>query len=93
MNDPDVTDRADQHQYELHVDGSLAARMVYVRHGDTITLIHTEVEPEFEGQGLGGRLAAAVLDDARDHGWRVVAQCPFVKSYLDRHPDYTDLTG
>jgi predicted GNAT family acetyltransferase len=89
----ELTDNAALHRYEFRVDGTLAAFVVYVREGDTITLIHTEVKDQFEGHGVGGRVAKAVLDTARDHGWRVVAACPFIRSYIERHPEYDDLTS
>lgn len=53
---------------------------------------HTEVLPEFEGQGVGSALARYALDDVRAEGTRRVQPlCPFIKSYIERHPDYQDL--
>jgi predicted GNAT family acetyltransferase len=31
------------------------------------------------------------LDQVRAEGLKVIAQCPFVKAYTDKHPDYADL--
>ena len=56
-------------------------------------LIHTDVDPAFEGRGLGGKLAAAALDDARAAGLSVVPQCEFVAAYVERHPAYADLVA
>ena len=56
-----------------------------------LVLIHTEVPDSLRGVGLAGQLARAALDYARAVGRRVVVICPFVKRYLDRHPDYRDL--
>jgi NAD+ kinase len=53
--------------------------------------MHTEIEQTFSGQGLAGRLASAALEDARSRATPVIATCPFVTSYLDRHPEYSDL--
>ena len=53
--------------------------------------MHTEVSPSLEGQGLGARLVAGALDDIRARGLRVVPICPFVRTYIRRHPDYADL--
>ena len=52
---------------------------------------HTEVDPSFEGQGIGGRLVRGALDDVRRRGGRVVARCEFVRAWLNRHADYQDL--
>ena len=42
-------------------------------------------------RGVGSRLIRAALDSARDQGLRVVPQCPFVRAFIERHPEYRDL--
>jgi uncharacterized protein len=54
-------------------------------------LVHTDVAPSAEGQGIGSRLVAGALDDIRSRGLRVVPVCPFVTAYLRRHPEQRDL--
>jgi len=78
-------------RYELLVAGKLAGVSTYKLDGETMTFVHTEVRPAFEGRGLGGRLAKHVLDDARRRGLRVVPRCPFIAAYIERHPEYADL--
>ena len=85
-----VINNAAQHRFELEVSGRLAARY-YKREGDVITFEHTEVPAELGGQGIGSRLIKDALDQARRNGWRVVAQCPFVKAYIDKHAEYQEL--
>ena len=89
--DGTVTDDADHHRYVLDVDGRLAGQVVYSLHPGRITFLHTEVEPEFEGEGVGSQMAKAVLDDARRRGLAVEPQCPFIAEYIARHPAYADL--
>jgi uncharacterized protein len=36
-------------------------------------------------------LVRGLLEIARAQGLKVHAVCPFVKNYLDRHPEYSDL--
>jgi len=43
------------------------------------------------GRGVGSKLVRGALDQARGRGLKVVAQCPFVKGYIEKHPDYADL--
>ena len=43
------------------------------------------------GQGLGGVLVRAALDRARERGLAVLPQCPFVRGWIAKHPDYADL--
>jgi uncharacterized protein len=78
------------HRFATHM-GEQVAFLTYKEEGGTIYFVHTEVPPEMEGQGIGGKLAKAGLDYARQHQLKVVARCPFVASYLKRHPEYEDL--
>ena len=86
-----VTDDQAQSRYELRVKGELAGFLTYHLRGQAISLIHTEVEPAFQGQGLATHLARFSLDDARKRGLAVLPFCPYVNSWIKKHPDYADL--
>jgi predicted GNAT family acetyltransferase len=91
----EVTDNREQSRYEVHVGGTLAGVIVY-RAGSgpgVVTMVHTEIEPAFEGHGLGSVLAAGALDDVRARGLKVRPLCPFVAAYIERHPEYADLVA
>ena len=88
-----VRDNVDYPRYELLLDGDLVGEILYRGFPDRIALIHTEVSPSVEGRGLGARLVAGALDDIRARGLHVVPICPFVSSYISRHPDYGDLVA
>ena len=88
---PVLSDVPDQHRYEVRVDDVLAGFAVYHRIGGRIYLVHTEVDPAFEGKGIGSALAKGVLDAERAAGEPVVPLCPFMRGYIDRHPDYADV--
>jgi uncharacterized protein len=90
-DDVTVVDDPPHLRYVLRVRDEQAGELVYADKGTQRTLIHTEIDPAFEGHGLGSRLAAAALDDARRRGLTVVPQCPFVISYLRGHPDELDV--
>jgi predicted GNAT family acetyltransferase len=85
-----VVDNPEASQFEAHVEGHVAL-VSYIKHGDTIIFTHTEVPKELQGRGLAGILARAVLERARAEGWRVVARCPFISKYIERHPEYQPL--
>ena len=85
-----VLDNPEETRFETHVDGHIAF-VSYLRRGDTIFFTHTEVPKELEGRGLGSALARAVLDRARAEHWKVVARCPFIAQYVERHPEYQSL--
>jgi hypothetical protein len=86
-----VQDNREQHRFEVHVDGTVAGFADYRLRDDTITFTHTEVGDEYEGEGLGSRLAAAALDAARDAGLAVIPSCDFIASYVKEHPEYIQL--
>jgi predicted GNAT family acetyltransferase len=86
-----VQDNPAKGRYEALVGDDLAGFTTYDRTGELVVFIHTEVEPAFEGKGIGGRLASAALDDVRAHGRSVIAKCPFIAEYIQRHPAYADL--
>jgi predicted GNAT family acetyltransferase len=89
-----VRDNRDESRFEA-VDeaGEVVAISTYRRYDDRIVFVHTEVEDSVEGQGVGSDLVRSALDAVREEGLRVVAQCPFVKAWIGRHPDYADLTS
>jgi predicted GNAT family acetyltransferase len=89
MNDT-VSDNTAQQRYELAVDGHVAASYYEIADG-VITFVHTEVPPELGGKGIGSKLIKGALDQVRAGGLKVIAQCPFVKAYIEKHPEYADL--
>jgi uncharacterized protein len=89
---PEVRDDPERDRYEIVTDdGEVAGFTRYVTRPTRLVLVHTEVDDAFEGQGLGSALAKGALDDARRRGLRVVPLCPFIASYIERHPEYDDL--
>jgi uncharacterized protein len=85
-----VENNADANRYEALVDGYRSI-VQYHLDGDQITFLHTEVPEALEGRGIGSALARSALDDARVHNLRVIPQCPFVREYIRRHPEYQSL--
>src|SRR6201999_3715962 len=84
-----VNNEADQ-RFQAEVGGNLAYLQYHKRQGQ-IVYTHTEVPKEMEGKGIGGKLAKAALEQAKAEHLRVVAQCPFVASYIQRHKEYQPL--
>jgi uncharacterized protein len=92
VSDVEVTNNEAEQRYEARIDGELAGAAYYDAADDLIVFTHTEVDEAFEGHGVGSALARGALDDVRADGRRrVVARCPFIKGWIDRHEDYQDL--
>lgn len=86
-----VADNAGEARYEIRADGELAGFVTYRSHPDSIELVHTEIDEEFEGHGLGSQLISFALNDARERELAVLPFCPFVNDYIQRHRQYVDL--
>ena len=52
----EVRDNLDQNRFEAYVDGELAGFTEYRAKPGLIAFIHTAVDSEFEGQGVGSEL-------------------------------------
>ncbi len=91
MSERSVVDNPAASRFEILVDGRLAGFADYRPEGTATALTHTVVQPEHEGQGVGAALARGALDAVRGNGGAVLPYCPFLRSWIQRHPDYLDL--
>jgi hypothetical protein len=87
---PTVVNNAAGSRFELHADGHTAV-LEYVQAGDRLRLMHTEVPPELRGRRYAEVLARAGLEHARGNHLKVVPFCPFVRAFLQRHPEYASV--
>lgn len=85
-----VVQNEEKSRFEL-VIGDKVALSEYMNRPNMIVFTHTEVPVEFEGKGVGSKLARESLDFARKLGKTVMPLCPFIKAYIKRHPEYQDL--
>ena len=86
-----VRDNPARSRFEALLDDGDFAFAAYSIDGDAITFPHTVVPSRYEGQGIGGALAKAALEVARDRGLKVRPHCSFIASYMARHPESHDL--
>lgn len=89
---PVLTDNPSESRFEIRVGRELAGFIQYHRRGgQLINLVHTEVGDKFQGAGIAGQVARFALDTARREHLEVLPSCPYVRSWIKRHPDYLDL--
>ncbi len=86
-----VVDNPSEHRYEARLGDRVVGSSEYRPAGQRLIFTHTIVDPEFEGRGIGSRLASEALDDIRRRGMTLTPHCPFISAYLERHPEYADL--
>lgn len=85
-----LIDNTEAKQYEYHIDGVIA-KIEYIKAKDKIYLTHTEVPKELEGKGVASSLVKQVLEDVETKGLTLIPMCPFVATYIKRHPDWKKL--
>lgn len=83
----EITDASDSSRYEIRLGGDLAGFADYRLDGNQITFPHTEIDPSQGGQGLGTKLVAFAVEDARSRGLEIVPLCPFVKDWIEKNPE------
>ena len=82
----------DLSRVDAHVGGSLVGYSLYeVCDDGSYSFHHTEVFEEYSGHGYGKVLAAGVMDVARDKGFLIAPTCPFLRKYMDSHPETQDV--
>ncbi len=89
-NDLTINHNEQAQRFETTVDGH-TGYISYQEQADALVYDHTIVPPALGGQGVGSALVQHALNYARDHNKKVIPQCSFVASYIDKHPNYQDL--
>jgi uncharacterized protein len=87
----EIADVPEAARFVIRVDDEEAGFAEYQQRPRGRAFVHTVVEDRFGGQGLAGRLVSFALDDARANDLAVLPHCPFVKGYVQRHPEYVEL--
>ena len=88
----DVIDNKSQNRFEIHIDDQIAFEDYEFFTTSTgeegIEYKHTFVPDSLSGRGIAGYLVKVILDCAAARKLRVKPTCPYVKSYIDKHPEY-----
>jgi predicted GNAT family acetyltransferase len=86
-----TTVTAGNDRFTIAVDGEKVGLVAFVDHDGQRIFLHTEVKDAFEGRGLASILVSEALAATRDAGLRIVAVCPMVADFLEKHHDFDDV--
>ncbi len=80
-------------RYVIEGPNGEVAEITYSRTSPALIIIdHTEVPDAFRGQGVGARLVAQAVEDARTAGAKIIPLCPFAAAQFRRHAgDWADV--
>ena len=80
-------DQSDKKRFELHIEDKIAFMDYMIVRGNVMYLTHTEVPVGLEGKGVGSAIVSKVLKYIRENKYVMAPLCPFLASYLKKHPE------
>ena len=83
----EITHDTDGNRFVSRLDGGEAELAYMERDGKVLDLIHTYVPAAARGEGIGESLVEHAFDFAEENGYRVIPSCPFVRAWLQEHPE------
>jgi predicted GNAT family acetyltransferase len=86
-----VSHNAARDRFETTLNGHTSVAEYQMLDGAVMRLTHTSVHPSLEGRGIAGALAKAAMAHARTEKLKIDPQCPYMRSYMERHPETHDL--
>ena len=91
MEQANVRDNRHLQRFELPVDGQVVFAD-YRRQPGRLVITYVEAPPELRGTGAAGRLMQGVMQEVRLEGIKVLPLCPYAKAWMQRHPEFKDVS-
>ncbi len=85
-----VEDNQSKNRFEANIEGQIAI-ITYEKQGNTLKLIHTEVPETLKGKGIASQMVKKVLNSIQNSGYKMDPVCPFIKSYVEKHPEWKSI--
>lgn len=83
------TDLGSKAQYLAKLDGVEGEGILTISIASEHLVIanHTSVSDNLRGQGIAKALVERLILDARQAGQKIMPLCPYMRGYMDRHPE------
>ena len=85
-----VVDNKEKSRFETEIDGHQAI-IEYSVKPNILTLEHIEVDKQLSGRGVASELTESVLLEIELRGLKVIPECPFIKDYIGKHPEWKSI--
>ncbi|MGY5765727.1 GNAT family N-acetyltransferase [Brachybacterium sp. DNPG3] len=82
-----VRDNQRARRFEAVLDDEIVGILTYEKRRRVLEIVHTVTDPEHRGEGVASVLVRTVLAEARAQQLQIRVICPFVESWLQRHPE------
>lgn len=83
----EITTNTVNKRFEVKLEDKYAF-LEYRLYDGNIALMHTEVPDTLGGRGIASALAVYAFNYAKENNLPVIVYCPFVTTFLKRHPEY-----
>ncbi len=90
MNDNEIKMELDAGRFSMVVEGETCV-LEFARSDEVVSMNSVRVPDAVGGRGLAGQLTRHALDWSRAENLKVKPVCPYVKAWIQRHPEYQDL--
>jgi uncharacterized protein len=84
-------DDPDNYRFIAEDGDTVAGQAIYMKRGGRRLFVHTEVDEEYGGKGVGSGIVKCALDQMLASDTTIVPLCPFFARYIRDHPEYSDL--
>ena len=84
---------AESDRFTISVDGQQVGLADFYDRDGVRVFPHTEVDPSYQGRGLATILVREALTATRAAGLWVVPQCWMVAEFIEKNPEFADMTG
>ena len=56
----------------------------YIEDESCWNIIHTEVSPEYQGQGIAKKLVESIIENAKKYNKKIIAECSYAKKVIEK---------
>ena len=91
----ETTVRQDDDRFAISVEGETGEEVGSAYFADrdgSRVFYHTEIDNEYGGRGLATILVGEALEATRKVGMRIIPVCGMVAGYVEKHPEFSDVT-
>ena len=88
--------RADQRFEQGFADAEGELRTVFADYavkGSTRVILHVEADPALRGSGAASRFMQTLAEHARAEQLSLEPRCSYAVAWLQRHPEFKDITA